>query len=101
MIYIIACASSFLSGLGIGGGSIFILFSMLFKLLDLNEARAYNLLLFISQKVLFKVYIFGIIYVEIRMIVKRSSQSEVMPMVERFCFGIFNSTCSIVNNFER
>ena len=47
MIYIIACISSFLSGLGIGGGSIFILFSMLFKILDLNEARTYNLLLFI------------------------------------------------------
>lgn len=48
MIYIIACISSFLSGLGIGGGSVFILFTILFKLLELNEARMYNLLLFIS-----------------------------------------------------
>lgn len=48
MIYFIACLSSFLSGMGIGGGSIFILFSTLLDLLSLDETRAYNLLLFIS-----------------------------------------------------
>jgi uncharacterized membrane protein YfcA len=48
MIYLIACISSFLSGMGVGGGSLFILFSIIFKLLNLNEARTYNLLLFIS-----------------------------------------------------
>lgn len=48
IIYFIAALSSFLSGMGIGGGSIFILFSILFNVLGLNEARTYNLLLFIS-----------------------------------------------------
>ncbi len=48
IIYFIAALSSFLSGMGIGGGSIFILLSILFNILDLNEARTYNLLLFIS-----------------------------------------------------
>lgn len=48
MIYIIACISSFLSGLGIGGGAVFILTTMLFNILQLNEARTYNLLCFIS-----------------------------------------------------
>lgn len=55
MIYIVACISAFLSGLGIGGGSVFILFSILFKLLDLNEARAYNLLLFISVGIIISI----------------------------------------------
>lgn len=48
IIYFIAALSSFLSGMGIGGGSIFILLSILFNVLGLNEARTYNLLLFIS-----------------------------------------------------
>lgn len=48
IIYFIAALSSFLSGMGIGGGSVFILLSILFNLLELNEARTYNLLLFIS-----------------------------------------------------
>lgn len=47
IIYFIAALSSFLSGMGIGGGSIFILLSILFNVLGLNEARTYNLLLFI------------------------------------------------------
>ena len=48
MIYIIAGISSFLSGIGIGGGAVFILLSMLFKITDWNTVRTYNLLLFIS-----------------------------------------------------
>ena len=48
IIYFIVALSSFLSGMGIGGGSVFILLSILFNLLELNEARTYNLLLFIS-----------------------------------------------------
>ena len=48
MIYLIACISSYLSGLGIGGGASFIILVLLFNLLNINEARAYNLLLFIS-----------------------------------------------------
>ncbi|MBO5478087.1 MAG: sulfite exporter TauE/SafE family protein [Clostridia bacterium] len=48
MIYLIAGISSFISGLGIGGGATFIILSLLFELLDINEARAYNLLMFIS-----------------------------------------------------
>ena len=48
MIYLITCISSYLSGLGIGGGASFIILVLLFNLLNINEARAYNLLLFIS-----------------------------------------------------
>ena len=48
MIYLIACISSFLSGLGIGGGASFIILAFFFNLLGTNEARTYNLLLFIS-----------------------------------------------------
>ncbi len=48
MIYLVACIASFLSGIGIGGGSSFIILSLLFDLLSIDEARTYNLLLFIS-----------------------------------------------------
>lgn len=48
MIYLIACIASYLSGIGIGGGSSFIILTFLFNLLDTNSARTYNLLLFIS-----------------------------------------------------
>ena len=48
MIYFIACLSSFLSGMGIGGGSSFIILSLLFELLNIDKARTYNLILFIS-----------------------------------------------------
>ncbi len=47
MIYIIGIISSFLSGMGIGGGSIFILFSLLLNALDLNKCRTYNLAMFV------------------------------------------------------
>lgn len=48
MIYIVSCLSSLLSGMGIGGGSLFILLVLLFNLIDLNEARTYNLAMFIG-----------------------------------------------------
>ena len=48
MIYIIASIASYLSGIGIGGGSSFIILAFLFNLLDTNQARTYNLLLFIA-----------------------------------------------------
>ena len=48
MIYFIACLSSFLSGMGIGGGSSFIILVLLFNLLNIDQARTYNLVLFIS-----------------------------------------------------
>lgn len=48
MIYLVVCISSYLSGIGIGGGSSFIILSLLFDLLNVDEARTYNLLLFIS-----------------------------------------------------
>ena len=51
MIYFIACLSSFLSGMGIGGGSSFIILSLLFELLNIDQARTYNLILFISDGV--------------------------------------------------
>ncbi len=47
MIYLIGIVSSFLSGMGIGGGSIFILFSLLLNALDLNKCRTYNLAMFV------------------------------------------------------
>ena len=48
MIYFLEAISGFLSGLGIGGGAVFILFSTLFNLLDINNSRAYNLIIFVS-----------------------------------------------------
>ena len=47
MIYIISIISSFLSGLGVGGGSLFVLIQILTKKQNLNEIRAYNLAMFI------------------------------------------------------
>lgn len=48
MIYIIACLSSFLSGLGVGGGSLFVLIQIMSKNQNLNQIRAYNLAMFVS-----------------------------------------------------
>ena len=48
MIYLIAIISSFLSGLGVGGGSLFVLIQIMAKKQDLNQIRAYNLAMFIS-----------------------------------------------------
>ncbi len=48
MIYVVSCVSSILSGMGIGGGSLFILLALLFNLINLNEARTYNLAMFIG-----------------------------------------------------
>lgn len=48
MMYFISAISSFLSGLGIGGGAIFILITSIVGSLDLNQARAYNLVLFVA-----------------------------------------------------
>lgn len=48
MIYLIAGISSIISGLGIGGGATFIILTLMFNLLDITQARAYNLLMFIS-----------------------------------------------------
>ena len=51
MIYFIASLSSFLSGMGIGGGSSFIILTLLFELLNIDQARRYNLVLFISVEI--------------------------------------------------
>ncbi len=48
MIYIISCLSSFLSGLGVGGGSLFVLIQIMSKNQNLNQIRAYNLTMFVS-----------------------------------------------------
>ncbi len=48
MIYIISCLSSFLSGLGVGGGSLFVLIQIMSKNQNLNQIRAYNLAMFVS-----------------------------------------------------
>ncbi len=52
MIYLIACISSFLTGLGIGGGALFMLLSLMILNNNLNEIRAYNLLLFVSTGII-------------------------------------------------
>ena len=48
MIYFLSIISSVISSLGIGGGAAFILLSTMLNLLDINEARAYNLILFVG-----------------------------------------------------
>lgn len=52
MIYLISIISSFLSGLGVGGGSLFVLIQIMAKKQNLNEIRAYNLAMFISLGVI-------------------------------------------------
>ena len=47
MIYFVALISSFLSGLGVGGGSLFALLSIMLKMANLDEIRAYNLAMFV------------------------------------------------------
>ncbi len=47
MIYFVALISSFLSGLGVGGGSLFALLSIMLKMANLNEIRTYNLAMFV------------------------------------------------------
>ncbi|MGN1013590.1 MAG: TSUP family transporter [Clostridia bacterium] len=101
MIYIIACISSFLSGLGIGGGSIFILFSMLFKILDLNEARTYNLLLFICVGVVISIknfknikndkskYIKGIVFLSLGAIIGTFFSKHLSEKITKILFYIF------------
>ncbi len=101
MIYLIACISSFLSGLGIGGGSVFILLSMMFKLLDLNEARAYNLLLFISVGIIIslkniknikkekKKYIKSIFFLAIGAIIGAFSSNFISERITKVLFYIF------------
>lgn len=48
MMYFISAISSFVSGLGIGGGAIFLLITSMLNNLNITEARAYNLVLFIA-----------------------------------------------------
>lgn len=47
MLYIIAMFSSILAGMGIGGGSIFILLTTIFQILAHKEAQCYNLIMFL------------------------------------------------------
>lgn len=44
---IITVISGILAGMGVGGGSIFILLSTIFNILELKEAKMYNLIMFI------------------------------------------------------
>ncbi len=48
MIYTISIISSFLSGMGVGGGSIFVLLAIMLKIGDLDEIRVYNLAMFVT-----------------------------------------------------
>lgn len=101
MIYIIACISSFLSGLGIGGGSVFILLTILFKLLNLNEARMYNLLLFISVGIIVSIknfrnikddkkkYFKGIVFLAIGAIGGAFASNYISEKVTKIIFYIF------------
>lgn len=52
MIYLISIISSFLSGLGVGGGSLFVLIQIMAKKQNLDQIRAYNLAMFISLGVI-------------------------------------------------
>lgn len=52
MIYLVSIISSFLSGLGVGGGSLFVLIQIMAKKQNLNEIRVYNLAMFISLGVI-------------------------------------------------
>ncbi|MEG2310831.1 MAG: sulfite exporter TauE/SafE family protein [Clostridia bacterium] len=47
MYILIAMFSALIAAMGVGGGSIFILLSTIFNVLELREAQAYNLIMFI------------------------------------------------------
>ncbi len=101
MIYIISCISSLLSGMGIGGGSAFILLSILLNLVDINAARTYNLILFIStgiitffirfkkDKVLNKSYFKTIFFILIGCIIGWIINGHINEMVLKIVFYIF------------
>lgn len=101
MIYFLAIISSFFSGMGIGGGSVFILLSLLFNLLELNEARAYNLLLFISVGIIISIknfkkikenkkkYIKGIIFIGIGALIGAISSKYISEKIIKIVFYIF------------
>ncbi len=101
MIYIISCISSLLSGMGIGGGSAFILLSILLNLVDINAARTYNLILFIStgivtffirfkkDKVLNKSYFKTVFFILIGCIIGWIINSHINEKVLKIVFYIF------------
>ena len=101
MIYFLAIISSFFSGMGIGGGSVFILLSLLSNLLELNEARAYNLLLFISVGIIISIknfkkikenkkkYIKGIIFIGIGALIGAISSKYISEKIIKIVFYIF------------
>lgn len=45
---LISIVSGILAGMGVGGGSIFILLCMIFNIMDANNAKVYNLIMFIT-----------------------------------------------------
>lgn len=45
---LISIISGILAGMGVGGGSIFILLCTIFNILDVNNAKVYNLIMFIT-----------------------------------------------------
>ena len=116
MIYFIACLSSFLSGMGIGGGSSFIILSLLFELLNIDQARTYNLILFISvgifiifknlknkkifDKKYFKSLFFIIIWCILGIILNKYINSE---QIKKFFYifmliiGIYEIITSLIN----
>lgn len=53
---IIATISCVISGMGIGGGSIFILLSTIFNLFEQREAQTYNLIMFIAIGISITIY---------------------------------------------
>ncbi len=48
ILYVIALLSSIVSGMGIGGGSIFIIIATILNLLEQRDAQAYNLVMFVA-----------------------------------------------------
>lgn len=101
MIYIISCLSSVLSGMGIGGGSAFILLSILLNLVDINAARTYNLILFIStgivtffirfkkDKVLNKNYFKTIFFILIGCVIGWIINSQINERILKVIFYVF------------
>lgn len=97
MIYLIAGISSIISGMGIGGGATFIILSLMFGLLDITQARTYNLLMFISvgivifikkfkkEKVFNKKYVKTLLFIIlgciIGMILNRYIQEEMLKKI--------------------
>ena len=57
MLIIIAIICGIIAGMGIGGGSIFILLTTIFEILEHKQAQGYNLIMFIVVGIVTSIFV--------------------------------------------